>query len=129
MSASLESLVNNPKSFKGPDFLMDTDLFSKYLQSMTVHNDLLNDSQTYNYQYEIKNSNKQYDCIKTTQESTSTGTNISFYEKLCNISNNYFKILYIFSYIHRFLFNCKNRRTKQSEPLSLEELGTRKIGL
>ena len=101
---------------------MDPDLCSKYLQPMTVDNDLLSDCQTDNYQCEIINFNEQNDCIEATLVFISTTNNTSFFEKLCDVSSNYFKILHVFSYIRRFLFICRNPRAKQSGPLSLEEI-------
>ncbi|GFT96641.1 DUF1758 domain-containing protein [Trichonephila clavipes] len=46
----------------------------------------------------------------------------SFVNNLLNLSNDYFKIIRVLSFICRFVYNCKSKESKRIGPLDLGEL-------
>ncbi|GFV17148.1 integrase catalytic domain-containing protein [Trichonephila clavipes] len=58
---------------------------------------------------------------KTLETSLLNSKNFDFFNHLMDLSNNYFKIIHIVSYIYRFLHNCRSN-VKKRGPLTTSEV-------
>ncbi|GFT43604.1 uncharacterized protein TNCV_3362381 [Trichonephila clavipes] len=67
-----------------------------------------------------------FDCelrvsVRTLETSLLNSKNFDFFNHLMDLSNNYFKIIHIVSYIYRFLHNCRSK-VKKRGPLTTSEV-------
>ncbi|GFY23242.1 integrase catalytic domain-containing protein [Trichonephila clavipes] len=69
----------------------------------------------------IKDSGELKNCSDFSDFFLDSATN-SFVNNLLNLSNNYFKIIRVLSFICRFVYNCKSKESKRIGPLDLGEL-------
>ncbi|GFU83673.1 integrase catalytic domain-containing protein [Trichonephila clavipes] len=58
---------------------------------------------------------------RTLETSLLSSKNFNFFNHLMNLSNNYFKIIHIVSYIYRFIENCRSK-VKKRGPLTTSEV-------
>ncbi|GFS50982.1 integrase catalytic domain-containing protein [Trichonephila clavipes] len=58
---------------------------------------------------------------RTLETSLLSSKNFDFFNHLLDLSNNYFKIIHIVSYIYRFLHNCRSK-VKKRGPLTTSEV-------
>ncbi|GFT59254.1 integrase catalytic domain-containing protein [Trichonephila clavipes] len=58
---------------------------------------------------------------RTLETSLLSSKNFDFFNHLMDLSNNYFKIIHIVSYIYRFLYNCRSK-VKKRGPLTTSEV-------
>ena len=99
--------------FTGPDFLKDPDFLSNHLQSESFDNELFSDDVNESYLREMRSTEHETNCATSASSSFLTTENISFIDTLFELSNNYFKILRVFSFIRRFIYNCRNTVKKE----------------
>ncbi|GFT39901.1 integrase catalytic domain-containing protein [Trichonephila clavipes] len=69
----------------------------------------------------IKDPGELKNCSDFSNFFLDSATN-SFVNNLLNLSNDYFKIIRVLSFICRFVYNCKNKESKRIGPLDLGEL-------
>ncbi|GFU77525.1 integrase catalytic domain-containing protein [Trichonephila clavipes] len=69
----------------------------------------------------IKDPGELKNCSDLSNFFLDSATN-SFVNNLLNLSNDYFKIIRVLSFICRFVYNCKNKESKRIGPLDLGEL-------
>ncbi|GFV36985.1 integrase catalytic domain-containing protein [Trichonephila clavipes] len=69
----------------------------------------------------IKDPGKLKNCSDFSSFFLDSATN-SFVNNLLNLSNDYFKIIRVLSFICRFVYNCKSKESKGIGPLDLGEL-------
>ncbi|GFW53631.1 hypothetical protein TNCV_4815321 [Trichonephila clavipes] len=58
---------------------------------------------------------------RTLETSLLNSKNFDFFNHLMDLSNNYFKIIHIVSYIYRFIENCRSK-VKKRGPLTTSEV-------
>ncbi|GFW39055.1 integrase catalytic domain-containing protein [Trichonephila clavipes] len=69
----------------------------------------------------IKDPGELKNCSDFSNFFLDSATN-SFVNNLLNLSNDYFKIIRVLSFICRFVYNCKSKESKRIGPLDLGEL-------
>ncbi|GFX32543.1 integrase catalytic domain-containing protein [Trichonephila clavipes] len=69
----------------------------------------------------IKDPGELKNCSDLSNFFLDSATN-SFVNNLLNLSNDYFKIIRVLSFICRFVYNCKSKESKRIGPLDLREL-------
>ncbi|GFX67692.1 integrase catalytic domain-containing protein [Trichonephila clavipes] len=69
----------------------------------------------------IKDPGELKNCSDFSNFFLDSSTN-SFVSNLLNLSNNYFKIIHILSFICRYVYNCKSKKSRRIGPLDLGEL-------
>ena len=65
------------------------------------------------YLREMRSTEDETNCATSASSSFLTTKKISFIDTLFELSNNYFKILRVFPFIRRFIYNCRNTVKKK----------------
>lgn len=112
------SLVNNSKWWMCADFLMKPRIFNDCLQPIVPEIEYLTPEERESCQQESKSSTDPDDCSERT---LLISENSNFFDELFDISNNYYKIINVLSYIFRFISNCRSK-SKNFGPLNVEEV-------
>lgn len=115
---SASSLMNSSKWWTCADFLIEPHTSNKDLQ--TTVPEYLTQAERESCLHESKGS-VESDVNDGSERIMLIHEDFNLYNKLLNISNNYYKIINILSYIFRFIFNCRCKN-KRSGPLSTEEV-------
>ncbi|GFS48734.1 integrase catalytic domain-containing protein [Trichonephila clavipes] len=101
-----------------PEELSDDSLWwhgSELLQSTYSTTVIAEPTQRDNFDCELRVSER------TLETSLLSSKNFDFFNHLMDLSNNYFKIIHIVSYIYRFIENCRSK-VKKRGPLTTSEV-------
>ncbi|GFQ74220.1 integrase_H2C2 domain-containing protein [Trichonephila clavata] len=109
---SADSLINCDKWWNGPSFLHEENTVP------VSYNVLLNDERA--YLEELRPSERK--TLTVTLDNT-------FLNNILSVYNNFQKILCVFSYIYRFINNCKKPSNKQIGPIRICEIKRAEITL
>ncbi|GFR22547.1 integrase catalytic domain-containing protein [Trichonephila clavata] len=109
---SADSLINCDKWWNGPSFLHEENTVP------VSYNVLLNDESA--YLEELRPSERK--TLTVTLDNT-------FLNNILSVHNNFQKILCVFSYIYRFINNCKKPSNKQIGPIRICEIKQAEITL
>ncbi|GFQ98079.1 uncharacterized protein TNCT_148961, partial [Trichonephila clavata] len=109
---SADSLINCDKWWNGPSFLHEENTVP------VSYNVLLNDESA--YLEELRPSERK--TLTVTLDNT-------FLNNILSVYNNFQKILCVFSYIYRFINNCKKPSNKQIGPIRICEIKRAEITL
>ncbi|GFQ72688.1 integrase_H2C2 domain-containing protein [Trichonephila clavata] len=109
---SADSLINCDKWWNGPSFFHEENTVP------VSYNVLPNDEST--YLEELRPSERK--TLTVTLDNT-------FLNNILSVYNNFQKFLYVFSYIYRFINNCKKPSNKQIGPIRICEIQRAEITL
>ncbi|XP_054715273.1 uncharacterized protein LOC129224750 [Uloborus diversus] len=110
-SISIDQLLENTAWWYGPTFLKSVNIYSTDHLSVVPEEGAIDKELKPNLKTEpnerlmnliARNENSVFDCI-------------------LNKSNNYMKLIRIVSFLYRFIYNCKNPKSKKIGPLSIDE--------
>ncbi|GFQ89225.1 integrase catalytic domain-containing protein [Trichonephila clavata] len=112
---SADCRVKNSKWWIGAEFLTDPK-FPKNFQQVVPELDYLTEPEKETEVQERKKCLKlrEIEIILLNKDSS------TIFDELLKLSNNYFKIINILSYVFRFIYNCKNK-SKKVGPLTVAE--------
>ncbi|XP_054713427.1 uncharacterized protein LOC129222888 [Uloborus diversus] len=108
---SIDQLLENTAWWYGPTFLKSVNIYSTDHLSVVPEEGAIDKELKPNLKTEpnehlmnliARNENSVFDCI-------------------FNKSNNYMKLIRIVSFLYRFIYNCKNPKSKKIGPLSIDE--------
>ncbi|GFQ99185.1 integrase catalytic domain-containing protein [Trichonephila clavata] len=121
---SADSLVTNSRWWTGAEFLTDPD-FSKNLKQVVPELDYLTEPGKKTVVQERKKMPEAESSIETVLLNNDSST---IFGELLELSNSYFKVINVLSYIFRFIYNCKNN-SKKVCPLTVAEFKESEIKL
>ncbi|GFV40660.1 integrase catalytic domain-containing protein [Trichonephila clavipes] len=121
---SADCLVSNSRWWTGAEFLSDSE-FPKNFQQVVPELDYLTEHEKETVVQERKKlpeSDRSEETVLLNSDSS------SILDELLELSNNYFKVINILSYIFRFNYNCRNK-SKKVGPLIVAEFKESEIKL
>ncbi|GFV92391.1 integrase catalytic domain-containing protein [Trichonephila clavipes] len=121
---SADCLVSNSRWWTGAEFLSDSE-FPKYFQQVVPELDYLTEHEKETVVQERKKlpeADRSEEIVLLNNDSS------SILDELLELSNNYFKVINILSYIFRFNYNCRNK-SKKVGPLTVAEFKESEIKL
>ncbi|GFX59555.1 integrase catalytic domain-containing protein [Trichonephila clavipes] len=121
---SADCLVSNSRWWTGTEFLSDSE-FPKNFQQVVPKLDYLTKHEKENVVQERK---KLPEADKSEEIGLLNSDSSSILDELLELSNNYFKVINILSYIFRFNYNCRNK-SKKVGPLTVAEFKESEIKL
>ncbi|GFW90678.1 integrase catalytic domain-containing protein, partial [Trichonephila clavipes] len=111
---SADCLVSNSRWWTSAELLSDSE-FPKNFQQVVPEIDYLTEHEKETVVQERK---KLPEAERSEETVLLNSDSSSILDELLELSNNYFKVINILSYIFRFNYNCRNK-SKKVEPLSL----------
>ncbi|GFX57950.1 integrase catalytic domain-containing protein [Trichonephila clavipes] len=121
---SADCLMSNSRWWTGAEFLSDSE-FPKNFQQVVPELDYLTEHEKETVVQERK---KLSEADKSEETVLLNGDSSSILDELLELSNNYFKVINILSYIFRFNYNCRNK-SKKVGPLTVAEFKESEIKL
>ncbi|GFW03164.1 integrase catalytic domain-containing protein [Trichonephila clavipes] len=121
---SADCLVSNSRWWTGAEFLSDSE-FPKNFQQVVPGLDYLTEHEKETVVQERK---KLSEADRSEEIVLLNSDSSSILDELLELSNNYFKIINILSYIFRFNYNCRNKSEKVG-PLTVAEFKESEIKL
>ncbi|GFT40338.1 integrase catalytic domain-containing protein [Trichonephila clavipes] len=121
---SADCLVSNSRWWTGAEFLSNSE-FPKNFQQVVPELDYLTENEKETVVQERKKlleSDRSEETVLLNSDSS------SILDELLELSNNYFKVINILSYIFRFNYNCRNK-SKKVGPLTVAEFKESEIKL
>ncbi|GFX64930.1 integrase catalytic domain-containing protein [Trichonephila clavipes] len=113
---STDCLVSNSRWWTGTEFLSDSE-FPKNFQQVVPQLDYLTEHEKETVVQERK---KLPEADRSEETVLLNSDSSSIPDELLELSNNYFKVINILSYIFRFNYNCRNK-SKKVGPLTVAE--------
>ncbi|GFT20169.1 integrase catalytic domain-containing protein [Trichonephila clavipes] len=113
---SADCLVSNSRWWTGAEFLSDSE-FPKNFQQVVPELDYLTEHEKETIVQERK---KLPEADRSEETVLLNSDSSSILDELLELSNNYFKVINILSYIFRFNYNCRNK-SKKDGPLTVAE--------
>ncbi|GFW26490.1 integrase catalytic domain-containing protein [Trichonephila clavipes] len=121
---SADCLVSNSRWWTGAEFLSDSE-FPKNFQQVVPELDYLTEHEKETVVQERK---KLPEADRSEETVLLNSDSSSILDELLELSNNYFKVINILSYIFRFNYNCRNK-SKKVGPLTVAEFKESEIKL
>ncbi|GFW42236.1 integrase catalytic domain-containing protein [Trichonephila clavipes] len=121
---SADCLVSNSRWWTGAEFLSDSE-FPKNFQQVVPELDYLTEHEKETIVQERK---KLPEADRSEETVLLNSDSSSIVDELLELSNNYFKVINILSYIFRFNFNCRNK-SKKVRPLTVAKFNESEIKL
>ncbi|GFX31454.1 integrase catalytic domain-containing protein [Trichonephila clavipes] len=121
---SADCLVSNSRWWTGAEFLSDSE-FPKNFQQVVPELDYLTEHEKETVAQERK---KLPEADRSEETVLLNSDSSSILDELLQLSNNYFKVINILSYIFRFNYNCRNK-FKKVGPLTVAEFKESEIKL
>ncbi|GFV90204.1 integrase catalytic domain-containing protein [Trichonephila clavipes] len=121
---SANCLVSNSRWWTGAEFLSNSE-FSKNFQQVVPELDYLTEHEKETVVQERK---KLLEADRSEESVLLNSDSSSILDELLELSNNYFKVINILSYIFRFNYNCRNK-SKKVGPLAVAEFKESEIKL
>ncbi|GFV26072.1 integrase catalytic domain-containing protein, partial [Trichonephila clavipes] len=121
---SADCLVSNSRWWTGAEFLSDSE-FPKNFQQVVPELDYLTEHEKETVVQERKKLPEAYRSEETVLLNSDSS---SILDELLELSNNYFKVINILSYIFRFNYNCRIK-SKKVGPLTVAEFKESEIKL
>ncbi|GFX32200.1 integrase catalytic domain-containing protein [Trichonephila clavipes] len=121
---SADCLVSNSRWWTGAEFLSDSE-FPKNFQQVVPELDYLTEHEKETVVQERK---KLPEADRSEETVLLNSDSSSILDELLELSNNYFKVINILSYIFRFNHNCRNK-SKRVGPLTVAEFKESEIKL
>ncbi|GFS91648.1 integrase catalytic domain-containing protein [Trichonephila clavipes] len=121
---SADCLVSNSRWWTGAEFLSDSE-FPKNFQQVIPELDYLTEHEKETVVLERK---KLPEADRSEETVLLNSDSSSILDELLELSNNYFKVINILSYIFRFNYNCRNK-SKKVGPLTVAEFKESEIKL
>ncbi|GFV22577.1 integrase catalytic domain-containing protein [Trichonephila clavipes] len=124
LELSADCLVSNSRWWTGAEFLSDSE-FPKNFQQVVPVLDYLTEHEKENV---VQKRKKLPEADKSEETVLPNSDSSSILDELLKLSNNYFKVINILSYIFRFNYNCRNK-SKKFGPLTVAEFKESEIKL
>ncbi|GFW14063.1 integrase catalytic domain-containing protein [Trichonephila clavipes] len=121
---SADCLVSNSRWWTGAEFLSNSE-FPKNFQQVVPELDYLTEHEKETVVQERK---KLPEADRSEETVLLNSDSSSILDELLELSNNYFKVINILSYIFRFNYNCRNK-SKKVGPLTVAEFKESEIKL
>ncbi|GFS73635.1 integrase catalytic domain-containing protein [Trichonephila clavipes] len=121
---SADCLVSNSRWRTGAEFLSDSEFLKKF-QQVVPELDYLTEHEKETVVQERK---KSPEADRSEETVLLNSDSSSILDELLELSNNYFKVINILSYIFRFNYNCRNK-SKKVGPLTVAEFKESEIKL
>ncbi|GFW06542.1 integrase catalytic domain-containing protein [Trichonephila clavipes] len=121
---SADCLVSNSRWWTGAEFLSDSE-FPKNFQQVVPELDYLTEHEKETVVQERK---KLLEADRSEETVLLNSDSSSILDEFLELSNNYFKVINILSYIFRFNYNCRNK-SKKVGPLTVAEFKESEIKL
>ncbi|GFV75014.1 integrase catalytic domain-containing protein [Trichonephila clavipes] len=119
-----DCLVSNSRWWTGAEFLSDSE-FPKNFQQVVPELDYLTEHEKETVVQERKNLPE---ADRSEETALLNSDSSSILDELLELSNNYYKVINILSYIFRFNYNCRNK-SKKFGPLTVAEFKESEIKL
>ncbi|GFX74889.1 integrase catalytic domain-containing protein [Trichonephila clavipes] len=121
---SADCLVSNSRRWTGAEFLSDSK-FPKNFQQVVPELDYLTEHEK---EPVVQERKKLPEADRSEETVLLNSDSSSILDELLELSNNYFKVINILSYIFRFNYNCRNK-SKRVGPLTVAEFKESEIKL
>ncbi|GFW17215.1 integrase catalytic domain-containing protein [Trichonephila clavipes] len=121
---SADCLVSNSRWWTGAEFLSDSE-FPKNFQQVVPELDYLTEHEK---ETVVQEKKKLPETDRSEETVLLNSDSSSILDELLELSNNYFKVINILSYIFRFNYNCRNK-SKKVGPLTVAEFKESEIKL